>query len=460
MSKTTEPLISIIIPVYQVAPYLRECLNSIVRQNYSNWELLLVDDGSTDESGGICDEYASSDLRIAVFHQENFGIGAARNVGLDNMHGEYVSFVDADDVLLTTDYLRELLRTVEDNHSQISVCGSLSFPEFDPPPSPERLFDEDMNFSGGDILSDNGFAHIAYFPFACTARLFSRECFQNIRFPSGITSEDIAIAAALLLPVDRVSYSGCMMYGYRSRSTSVVHNRSAFEYYKDSICIQDMHRRHYLLHGEFDLAGTADGRKKYYQLRSLLLTRSEDEVDALPLLSRTSYSTVVRSYPRKHLWDMIIKIDPDHSSVCSKCFFEIELHRIRLVFALIKAFLNDSSLPPWQDIQADLNNIVSLALKEKLSVMVIETLCKYEHLPDSYRKLFADYESEYTTTPLRSEKGSGTYLADILDISINDLPHCSALYDKLLVSEGANIDFTDEEKSFLLRIVENNAHTT
>lgn len=91
------PLVSIIIPVYNVEPYLKECLDSIVNQTYSLLEIILVDDGSTDQSGVICDEYAEKDDRIRVIHQHNQGLSMARNAGMEIMTGEWVMFVDSDD---------------------------------------------------------------------------------------------------------------------------------------------------------------------------------------------------------------------------------------------------------------------------------------------------------------------------------------------------------------------------
>ena len=91
------PIISIIVPVYNTEKYLDQCIQSVLAQTYTNWELLLIDDGSTDSSGAICDKYAAEDNRIRVFHKENGGVSSARNLGLDNAQGEWISFVDADD---------------------------------------------------------------------------------------------------------------------------------------------------------------------------------------------------------------------------------------------------------------------------------------------------------------------------------------------------------------------------
>lgn len=94
------PFLSIIIPVYNTASYLSKCINSILEQSFSDFEILLIDDGSTDGSGAICDMYAGSDYRIRVIHKQNGGVSSARNVGLDNVHGEWIYFVDSDDELL------------------------------------------------------------------------------------------------------------------------------------------------------------------------------------------------------------------------------------------------------------------------------------------------------------------------------------------------------------------------
>ena len=106
------PLVSIIVPVYQVEAYISECVESLLAQTYTNLEILLVDDGSTDSSGEICDEYAVKDDRVRVVHQRNQGPSVARNSGLDHMKGEYVAFVDSDDVVLP-DFIESLYELLE-----------------------------------------------------------------------------------------------------------------------------------------------------------------------------------------------------------------------------------------------------------------------------------------------------------------------------------------------------------
>lgn len=116
------PLVSVIIPVYNVQDFLRECLNSVVHQSYSNLEILLIDDGSTDASGEICDEYARSDARVRVIHKSNGGQASARNAALELARGEFLTFVDSDDVA-DVDLVRTLLNLIKTFGVKIAMCG-------------------------------------------------------------------------------------------------------------------------------------------------------------------------------------------------------------------------------------------------------------------------------------------------------------------------------------------------
>ncbi|MBD5524287.1 MAG: glycosyltransferase [Lachnospiraceae bacterium] len=122
MKECSKPLVSIIVPVYQVKDYVGECVESLLRQIYTNLEILLVDDGSTDGSGEICDEYARRDNRIRVIHHENQGLSAARNAGLDRAMGEYVAFVDSDDAVLPV-FIETLYDLAERYQADIAVCA-------------------------------------------------------------------------------------------------------------------------------------------------------------------------------------------------------------------------------------------------------------------------------------------------------------------------------------------------
>lgn len=116
-------MISVIVPIYNAEKYLHRCINRILTQDFTDYELLLIDDGSTDNSGTICDEYAIKDNRIRVFHKENGGVSYARNWGLDNAIGEYIMFVDSDDYMLPG-MLGVMLSTLESKKADLVVCGT------------------------------------------------------------------------------------------------------------------------------------------------------------------------------------------------------------------------------------------------------------------------------------------------------------------------------------------------
>ena len=114
-----------IVPVYNVAPYLQECLDSVLKQTYTKLEIILIDDGSTDASGKICDTYAQADKRVRVVHQKNAGLGPARNTGLNLCTGAYLAFVDSDD-FLAPDMLELLYKNLLAQRADISICSFLS----------------------------------------------------------------------------------------------------------------------------------------------------------------------------------------------------------------------------------------------------------------------------------------------------------------------------------------------
>ena len=113
-----QPLVSVIVPIYKVEPYLRRCLDSIVKQTYTNLEIILVDDGSPDGCPQICDEYAARDKRIVVIHKDNGGLSDARNAGLDICKGEYISFIDSDDWVANI-YIEAMLKATITNNAEI-----------------------------------------------------------------------------------------------------------------------------------------------------------------------------------------------------------------------------------------------------------------------------------------------------------------------------------------------------
>lgn len=121
-------MISVIVPVYNVKPYLEKCVDSIRNQTYQNLEIILIDDGSTDGSGALCEEYAKIDSRVVALHQKNAGQGAARNYGLEKAHGEWIGFVDADD-WIDRNYYEKLVQAAETAGADMACCDRRVYDE-------------------------------------------------------------------------------------------------------------------------------------------------------------------------------------------------------------------------------------------------------------------------------------------------------------------------------------------
>lgn len=149
-----KPLISIIVPVYNVERYLNKCLDSIIHQTYNNLEIVLVDDGSTDWSGLICDAYATKDNRVTVIHKENNGLSAARNIGLEYSHGELIGFVDSDDYVDRQMY-EILLRQLEEDKSDIAICDYMRVDEsYSAPENKVKTLVSSKCFSRGEFIDE------------------------------------------------------------------------------------------------------------------------------------------------------------------------------------------------------------------------------------------------------------------------------------------------------------------
>ena len=201
------PLVSVIVPVYNVAPYLEQCLDSIVNQTYRNLEIILVDDGSTDESGAICDRYAEQDSRIKVVHKENGGQSSARNVALDMMTGEWVLFVDSDDwIELNT---LELLFKQKDERADLVEFG-WNFIYRD---SNKVFLNEACVMAGLDALKL--LVHTDIYMGLMANKLFKASYLQKSRFISGRYYEDTPFIIEQLYKIKTYHYIAEPLYNYR-----------------------------------------------------------------------------------------------------------------------------------------------------------------------------------------------------------------------------------------------------
>lgn len=217
-----QPLISVIVPIYNVEKYVGACVDSILTQSYRNLEIILVDDGSTDNSGKICDDYAHRYSNIKVIHQPNGGLSAARNAGIDVMTGEYVSFVDSDD-LIHEEYITTLYNLLVNSRAEISSISLHSFVDDEEVPKKVSLLPIKV-FDGGIKAVKSMLYQQRYIDNSACGKLFKPILFENYRFPLGILYEDLATIPYVCLNADKVVATTTPMYFYRTRPTSILGN--------------------------------------------------------------------------------------------------------------------------------------------------------------------------------------------------------------------------------------------
>lgn len=216
------PLISIIVPIYNVEDYLAQCIDSILVQSYTNFELILVDDGSPDNCGIICDEYAEKDNRIIVIHQTNGGLSDARNSGLNIAKGEYIAFVDSDD-LVHPDFIKSLYENI--GGCKMIFCDLKRFE------NEEELISNSISpFKVQTLSQEFLFNHITDFrnPLVIVAwnKLYHKSIWKNISYPKGKVHEDEFVVHKILNECDEVMFIDTPLYYYRMRNDSIMSDNS------------------------------------------------------------------------------------------------------------------------------------------------------------------------------------------------------------------------------------------
>lgn len=208
-------IVSIIIPVYNVVPYFRQCMDTVLKQTYEALEIILVDDGSTDGSEELCDRYTEIDRRVKVIHKENGGQSSARNCGLDQATGKWIMFIDSDDCV--ADNLVQRLVDVIGNHN-MAMCTRTDF-ETEPIPSSGsgKLSVIDCQTALHQMFNDNQYIVV-------WGKLYRRELFTNFRFREGIIYEDEDALPQLIYEAGEIVYLQEQNYYYRVRPGSTMHS--------------------------------------------------------------------------------------------------------------------------------------------------------------------------------------------------------------------------------------------
>ena len=223
MESTKNDLVSIIVPVYNVEKYLRQCIESLINQTYKNIEIILVDDGSTDNSGKICDEYAKNDIRIKAIHQPNKGVSAARNNGLEHATGKYITFVDSDDYI-DEKYIEKLYYAITENEADISICNfKLIFDNIkekdsdivQPTLNKEKISNKEaVKF----LFNPKSFGNYPW------NKMYKADLFKDIRYPQGAVMEDLGTTYKLFFKSKNVAIINEKLYYYVQRKGSILHN--------------------------------------------------------------------------------------------------------------------------------------------------------------------------------------------------------------------------------------------
>lgn len=215
--------VSVIVPVYNVAPYLRKCLDSICAQTYSNLDIILADDGSTDESPKICDEYAVRDSRINVIHKPNGGVSSARNAALDAAVGEYVMYCDADD-WMESDMVEYMYTNLKAAGVHLAICGYYNVRGLRRTKCTvrnDKILSQSEALEALKDMSDSG-----SIPTPPWAQIMERSVMENVRFPEMCIFEDTLTTYRVIEKVDRVLVLAGAKYNYVYRKGSITHKNT------------------------------------------------------------------------------------------------------------------------------------------------------------------------------------------------------------------------------------------
>ena len=255
-----EDLISVIIPVYKVELYLERCLKSIISQTYKNIEILLVDDGSPDQCGKICDKYAENDRRIKVYHKNNGGLSDARNFGVEHSQGRYITFIDSDDYV-SENYVEYLYDLLVDNNADISCCcfvrATSDHAEF----ILNREINDVIIMSGVDACKEltGGLYHTLV---TAWGKLCHSKIVKMFPFPKGRKHEDEATTCKYFYSANKVVIGNKCCYAYYVNQSSIMHSIDN-ELNKDAIWAQEHRALFFERQNEKSLA-TASWDKLFY----------------------------------------------------------------------------------------------------------------------------------------------------------------------------------------------------
>lgn len=290
---------SIIIPVYNVEPYLRDCLNSVLHQSFTDWEAICVDDGSTDRSGVILEEYAAKDSRFKILAKSNGGLSSARNTGMDTAKGDYILFLDSDD-WLELSALETIAKALNDE-DMLCFSGRRFFEKtnsFNPADElPEKVYESGMDYYNENALHPRDFA------FVCVVLRAYKRAFwpkNNLRFKEGIYHEDNLFTPMACYYVRKVKQIGNCLYDYRVRSSSITTTADS-KRWADLMTIADELAAFFIPKRGFDKTVVYRAITHHFQV-AFLNASKEERNDLKQLCNWELYKKVSRTKLR-HRWN-------------------------------------------------------------------------------------------------------------------------------------------------------------
>lgn len=257
-----EELVTIVVPVYKVEKYIDRCIKSILNQTYKNLEIILVDDGSPDNCGKICENYAQKDERIKVVHKENGGLSDARNAGISISNGKYISFIDSDDYI-DPEYIELLYKTIKKDKSDMAISSHKVI--YENGTVLEKATKEESILKPKEVLKrilyDDGIDLSAW------AKLYKIELFKEIRYPKGRLFEDAATTYKLVDKCEKISIISRSTYNYIIRGNSITNIN--FSEKKMDLIISTEEMCNYIKKKYPDLEEAANRRLMYAYLSTL-----------------------------------------------------------------------------------------------------------------------------------------------------------------------------------------------
>lgn len=257
-----EELISVILPIYNVEKYLEKCLKSVINQTYKNLEIILVDDGSKDNSPKICDEYAVKDKRIVVIHKSNGGLSDARNAGIEIAKGKYITLIDSDDYV-EKDYVQFLYQLIKENNAEMSICSHTVLytngTRIEKETGEHLVLDPKTTLE--KILYDEGIDLSAW------AKMYKKELFDNVKYPKGRIFEDAATIYLLIDECKKIALGSESKYYYIIRDNSIT--TKGFSPKKMQLIDSTQEMCDYVKNKYPDLEKAADRRLMYAYLATL-----------------------------------------------------------------------------------------------------------------------------------------------------------------------------------------------